>query len=203
MHAVLVAAAAAAVSLALAPGPLLPPASPAVEVVQGEVLRLESVQDATAMAAMSVGVPVTWDVGVSASEPDGTIAVGLRVATTDDAFRAVVRSCTLAWSGSSCTGAVETLYDSALDSGEVALATQRAADVRWYRIDVELVDDVPGARVDLVLVASGSGETIASDGGTLPRTGLASSGWLVATAAGAVAVGALALGASRSRRRSP
>ncbi|QCR19777.1 hypothetical protein [Agrococcus sp. SGAir0287] len=197
MHAVL----ASLVAAALALGPFMPHAATTVEVVQGQVLRLESVQDVDAMRSMVVGVPVAWDVGVSASEPDGTIAIALQVAATDGAFRGDVRACPVAWSADGCA-AQEMLFSGPLQDGTLALGTQAASQTRWYRVQVELVAESPGARSDLVVVASGSGETVASDGATLPRTGSAPHGWLVAAALLACAAGAAAI-ARPSRRRSP
>ncbi|MFC7432601.1 MULTISPECIES: hypothetical protein [unclassified Agrococcus] len=143
-------------------------ASAAVEetVIEGEVLRLVSVQDAQAMAAMLPGEPVTWDVGVGSSEPAGTIDVSLDVVdAATGAYRAVVQVCDERWSASGCALGATPLLDETLVEGERAqLARQDAAASAWYRIEVELLAPRGGATVDLRLTADGFGEVL-GDGG--------------------------------------
>lgn len=68
-------------------------------VVQGDVVRIVSELDASA-SHMIVGVPATWDVQVSASRPDGVIAVSLTGTATPDAYAITVRRCAVAWTAS-------------------------------------------------------------------------------------------------------
>lgn len=148
-------------------------AAPVETVIQGEVLQLVSVQDAQAMATMLPGEPVSWDVGVSSSEPFGTIDVALDVvAAAPGAYQAVVRVCDDRWSDTGCDSGEIVLHDGDLASGEsIALARQDAAATAWYRVEVELLDFRGGATVDLQLTADGFGEVL-GDGGEAGRPGV-------------------------------
>ena len=197
MRAVLVLATAAILALA---GATAAAAAPATEIVQGQVLRLESVQDVEAMRTMEPGAPVAWDVGVSASEPDGSIDVALAVSTTLDAYRASISSCASAWTTEGCANGAQAIFDGELVDGVVLLASQPAASPRWYRIEVELLAPIGGATADLVLSATGAGETVESGGDvTLPPTGqpIAIGAGLAITAVGA---GVLLAALARRRR---
>lgn len=137
-------------------------------VIRGEVLQLVSVQDVQAMATMLPGEPVSWDVGVSSSEPLGTVDVELDVLDASaGAYRGVVRSCDARWTDAGCGSGEITLFDEVLtDEASVALARQDAAAVAWYRIDVELLDFRGGATVDLRFTADGFGEVLGDGGET-------------------------------------
>ena len=167
------AAAAIAIGLGLALGaPTIAHAASERTIVQGDVLRLESVQDAEAMAGMVPGVPVTWDVGVSASQPDGDITVQIEVDSTDDAFSATVAACNVAWDADGCaTGAAPTVRAPLVD-GVIVLGEQPSGVSRWCRIAVVLDADQGAPAADLVFRATGLGDDVASGGDvTLPQTG--------------------------------
>lgn len=217
------AAAAAAVVLAgvLGPGPahaVVPPAAPAGDpgrtatVIEGEVLRLVSRGDRAAMRSMVVGVPVPWDVTVSADAQEGTITLSLRTSGTDTgAFRRAVRACDVPWTDAGCPGTVSTLL---VDAPAVGVGSTRLTEVpaavdTHLRVDVALVRATPGARVAFDLVAHGRGDVAvagvpgAGGAGALARTG-ADVAHAVALAAGAVLLGlgvARAAAQGRDRRR--
>lgn len=149
-------------------------AVPTREVIDGQVLHLVSVQDGDAMTAMTPGETVTWDVRVSADEPDGEISLELASAVGGTGeFRVSVRGCPS--EGRECTTAV--LTPTVLAPGEVVPVASQAADqVAWYRIGVALTGDEP-ARAVLTFTARGHGDEVASDGeAQLPGTGV--SPWL-------------------------
>ncbi|GAA2174300.1 hypothetical protein GCM10009846_19720 [Agrococcus versicolor] len=147
-------------------------AAPSTEVIQGEVIRLESVQDAAAMATMDLGRPVAWDVGVTAARSDGTIELSLAVAATPNAYAATVRWCSAPWSETGCAAGATPVVEATLVDGAIELGAQSAAETRWYRIDVELIQRIGGATAAIDFRASGAGETVESGGeASLPTTG--------------------------------
>lgn len=185
----------AAVVLALL-APAAPPAA-ASTVVEGEVLRLVSVQDRAAMAGMRAGAPVAWDVEVSASRPDGRIDLTLEADATPDAFVAAVRACGAA--SADCADAPPILR-TPLGADEVEIGSQSSAERAWYRVEIVLVEDVARARADVVFRAAGLGDDVASEGGVLPETGTAPRAWTLLLGAGLLAAVAVAV-ASRGRAR--
>lgn len=181
----------------VAPASAARPAS--TTVVEGEVVRLESVQDRAAMASMAVGVPVAWDIGVSADRDDGTIALALESSATPNAFRATVVAC-----GASVAGCARgaTLAAGEVRDGRIALGEQRAATAAWYRIEVVLLERA-AATAALTFRAVGLGDEVASEGGAapgprpeagaLPQTGGAMPPWLLAAGGALLLAGALAV----------
>ncbi|SDH27680.1 hypothetical protein SAMN04489720_0641 [Agrococcus jejuensis] len=196
------AATAAALALALSLGvPAAAHAAPARTIIQGDVLRLESVQDVEAMAAMVPGVPVSWDVGVSASRADGDIALQLEVDATDEAFSTVIASCAVAWDADGCATGEAILAEAPLDDGVVVLGEQPSGEQRWYRIAVVLDIDLGDHRADLVFRATGLGDDVASGGDVgLPPTGLDVPGLGIGLAIMAVGGGILLAALARRRR---
>lgn len=173
-------------------------AAPEREVITGQVLRLISVQDTDAMGSMSPGETVAWDVQVSASEPDGEIALELLADGPEAArFRVSVHAC--AAEGEGCTR--ELLAPAVLGTTAAEVGSQAADEVGWYRIGVQLTGAEP-ARTVLTFTARGHGDEVSTDGeAELPGTG--ASPWLpVALAVGALVVGTvLARLASILRRK--
>ncbi|MDL9978992.1 hypothetical protein [Microbacterium candidum] len=137
-------------------------------VVQGSVIRLVSTLDPTAATTMLPGVPVDWDIEVSASLADGVIDVALGGTATPDAFALTARECATAWTDTGCaTG--ERMLGTAVAGEPLPLGRQSSAAQRWYRIEVVLARWVPGATATLEFRASGVGAT--APAGTLPATG--------------------------------
>ncbi|SDH27494.1 LPXTG-motif cell wall anchor domain-containing protein [Agrococcus jejuensis] len=177
-------------------------AAPSQTTIQGDVLRLVSIQDRDAMRAMVPGVPTAWDVGVSANRADGDITVRLEVDATDDAFAATVRWCAVAWTADGCATGATLLSDATLADGALTLAEQPAGESRWYRIEVRLVIGIGDHAANLVFRALGMGDDVASGGDVeLPRTGLGVPGLGFALAGAAVASGVLVAVVARRRRR--
>lgn len=177
-------------------------AAPASTVIQGTVIRLESVQDAAAMTTMEPNAPVAWDVGVSASQEIGTIDVSLEVEVDRDAYAVVVRACDAAWTTTGCSSGEVAIVEGDLDSGVLDLGAQPAATPRWYRVEVELLGFHGGATASLVFRASGAGESVASGGDLLPPTGGPSSAGL-ALGVLAVTLGVAVACMARLRRTEP
>ena len=165
-------------------------AAPVREVISGQVLQLVSVQDPEEMGSMSPGEIATWDVQVSASEPEGEIALELTADRPEAAgFRVSVHECTT--EGAGCTR--ELLAPSVIGSEVTEVGSQAADEALWYRISVELAGDEP-ARTVLTFTARGHGDQVSTDGeAELPGTG--ASPWLPV----ALAVGALVLGTVLAR----
>lgn len=162
-------------------------AAPSQEVIEGEVLHLVSVQDREAMTTMTPGETVTWDVRVSADEPDGSIELELDAAG-DAGFLVGVAAC--ADEGQGCGR--ELLAPTVVD-GVTSLGSQGADEVIWYRIGVRLVGDEP-VRTVLTFTARGQGEEVSTDGeAELPGTG--TSPWLPV----GLALAALLLGTALAR----
>lgn len=145
-------------------------AAPSREEIDGRVLHLVSVQDEAAMTSMSPGETVTWDVRVSADEPDGEIAVTL-AALDGDGFQVSVAACT-----GQAQGCTSQLLAPTVLEGVAPVATQSADETVWYRIRVTLTGYDP-ARTVLTFSAHGHGEQVSTDGvAQLPGTG--TSPWL-------------------------
>lgn len=165
-------------------------AAPEREVITGQVLRLVSVQDTDAMGSMSPGETVAWDVQVSASEPEGEIALELLADGPEAAgFRVSVHAC--AAEGEGCTR--ELLAPAVIGTTATEVGSQAAGEVIWYRISVQLAGD-ESARTVLTFTARGHGDQVSTDGeAELPGTG--TSPWLPV----ALAVGALVAGTALAR----
>ena len=174
-------------------------AAPVREVITGQVLQLVSVQDPEAMASMSPGETVTWDVQVSASEPEGEIALELAANQQGGqlhdtgAFRVSVHEC--AAEGQGCSR--ELLAPAEIGPEATAVGSQAADETVWCRISVELAGDEP-TRTVLTFTTQGHGDVVSTDGeAELPGTG--ASPWLPV----ALAVGAMVLGTVLARLAGP
>jgi hypothetical protein len=171
-------------------------------VVQGPVLRIVSALDPAQAATMTEGVPVSWDLEVTAVRADGVIDLSLDATAPDDAFDVTVRACDTAWTDAGCPAGERMLASGAADTA-FALARQSAAATGWYRVDVELAREAPGASATLVFGAVGTGaDGPAPTSGTLPATGLGSTP-LVVPALGAIVLGLCVAGVARHRRSRP
>ena len=164
-------------------------AAPVREVIAGQVLQLVSVQDPEAMASMSPGETVTWDVQVGASEPEGEIALELTADHPATGFLVSVHEC--AAEGEDCSR--ELLAPAEIGPEATEVGRQAAEETLWYRISVQLAGEEP-AHTLLTFTAQGHGEEISTDGeAELPGTG--ASPWLPV----ALAVGAMVLGTVLAR----
>ena len=193
-------------------------------VSQDGALRIVSVRDDAAMAAMVPGEPVVWDVGISTTAPGpGTVTVSITTTTGQPGqFEREIRSCTVRWAGSACPGVetvVRTLAPAVATAAET-LVQFAVADERWLRVAVVLVG-APAQPADVVFdieaLGAGAADTVSSTGSsagsasagtgrvTGPTGPLAHTGvdlWrALLTAVGAVSTGLLlALLARRGRR---
>lgn len=187
----------------------LPSAPPAqaqtVErVIRGRVITLVSVGDHAAMAQLTPGRPVAWQVGVMSDpvEP-GQIDLSLRTAGVPRAQGIVLRvdRCAERWRDDACEsgaqrvldeGPASRFLDDPFDLGRLATGSQR-----WLLISAWLPADRPtasGAGARVTVTATGFGERVSDDSGELPQTGsTAARGLLVAALAATLAGVAIVL----------
>jgi|GEM_PF-985935 len=151
-------------------------AAPSTQIVQGKVLRLVSVADWEAASSLRPGVPVQWDVAVSADAPDpGTVRIA--VSARGDAPVAVDAAlCLREWEGDGCPGgATELRTDWSIprDGSEIALAEIADTEVAHLRLAVTLNADDAGGTTEIRVHAQGAGESaVVGPGGGLATTGL-------------------------------
>ena len=171
------------------------------ETVVGTSITLVSIADKDAMAAMQPGVPVWWQVGISAKQAQpGVVDLALvgsgGLVADPSGLWLTVRTCGQRWIGTTCaTGATSVMGFAAASgvlSSSVPLGSIPTSDQLWVLVEA-VVPSAPVMRAgtaSLSLVASGSGSTVVA--GTTPGavayTGSDISGPLTA-ALGALAVG--------------
>lgn len=182
-------------------------AAPSTQVVQGEVLRLVSVADWDAASSLRPGVPVRWDVVVSAAAPDpGTVTIAVS-ATGDAPLRLGVALCPTAWQESGCPGGETTLHSDwsiPRDGSEVALADITDTEVARLRLTIALAADQAAGSTEVRVHAHGAGESavIGPGGDGLATTGPSSvAPWMLGGIVILAAGGALLFAARRRRRR--
>ncbi|KJQ54124.1 hypothetical protein [Microbacterium sp. SA39] len=179
-------------------------AAPTTQVIQGEVLRLVSVADWDAASRLLPGVPVQWDVEVSAEAPDpGVVRIGVSARGSATLVLDVSR-CADAWKGGNCPGGATVLrsdWSIPRDGTEVALTEIADTAVVYLRLAITLDPADLGGSTDIRVHAQGAGESavIGPDGG-LATTGL-SQAVPGALWAGAVLVVAGGMTAILRRRR--
>lgn len=195
----------AAVALTVAGATDSASAAGAERVIQGEVIRLVSIESA-GMRGLVPGASGVWQVGISADAPSpGRISV--RIAAAGDpalGLRYTVEVCPERWSDAGCPDPRVPIVDDPipLDGEERALLSMHDREERWLRIRVDMpasAGDAVGT-VDLTVRAVGLGDDVATaDGSVLPDTGapipwvLAGSGMVL------LAVGALVMAGGRPR----
>jgi hypothetical protein len=151
-------------------------AAPTTEIVQGDVIRLESVADWDATSSLTPGEPVQWDVAISADAPDpGTVTIGVS-ATGGTALVIDASLCMQPWTANGCPGGETELrsgWDIPRDGGETAIARMADTETAHVRMSIALASGGDGARTDVRLHASGVGEAVVvgQDGG-LATTGM-------------------------------
>ena len=173
--------AASMVAALVAAGALLVPttasAAPTTQVIQGEVLRLVSVADWEAASHLLPGVPVQWDVEVSAEAPDpGVVRIGVS-ATGSATLLLDVSLCARAWEATGCPGGATPLrtdWSIPRDGTEVRLAEFADTETAHLRLAITLDPAEVDGSTDIRVHAEGAGETavVGPDGG-LATTGLA------------------------------
>ncbi|WP_420115000.1 hypothetical protein [Pseudactinotalea sp.] len=202
------AAAAVAMSAALASPPAA--ASPGVveEVVTGEHLQLTSVTNSE-MASMSPGRTATWDVGLVVLTPGAArVDVTLEVLSAPAAtFEMDVLRCADRWTEGGCPSGADTLSSAPVSaSTSTVIDTTDGSSAPWYRVVVTMIADSGAATAVLRLLADGAGEELSAGGeappppGRLPGTGASLLGHL-ALALAAVLAGVVA--GTLARRRTP
>lgn len=182
-------------------------AAPTTQIVQGDVLRLVSVADWAAASSLRPGVPVQWDVAVSADAPDpGTVRIAVS-ATGDASLRLDISQCATAWQGSGCPGgAIELRSAWAIprDGAEVPLTAIADTEVAHIRLAITLEPADANGSTEVRVHAQGAGESaVVGPGGGLATTGLpATVPWLFGGGMLAATVGVLLVVVRRRRSES-
>lgn len=186
-------------------GSLLASAAVTTNVIQGEVLRLESVADWDAASTLTPGEPVQWTVAVSANAPDPT-KVRISLSAAGDAPLTVdVALCPREWEADGCPdGAtpVKTAWDVPRDGVFIPLTTISTSEVAHLRLSIALAS-ASSARTDITVLAQTAQETVeVSPDGGLAMTGISqSTPWVLGSAAVFLAsLGAVLFGSARRRR---
>lgn len=196
-----------AASLVAVPAPRAA-ADSSVTVIEGDVLRLVSIED-DEMRNLVPGRTVVWQVGVMA-EPAVQGLVRVLLSSGGDAhlgLRYDVVWCPVQWQSHGCddTQPGLPLQTIPVDGAERELATVPADEEVWLRVAVTMpstTDPDLAGRVDIRVRAEGSGDSIVVDtgGGALAETG-GDAAWLLAPLAFALTT-AGALLARRARLHS-
>lgn len=181
-------------------------ATPTTQVVQGEVLRLVSVADWNAASALRPGVPVQWDVAVTADAPDPGM-VQVTVSARGDAPLSVdIAVCDTAWQQAGCPGGatqVRTGWSIPRDGGEIAIAGFADTEEAHIRLAIALGAGDENGSTDVRVIARGAGESVAIGPG---GDGLATTGppstvpWMLGAGGVLIALGMM-LVVVRHRRR--
>lgn len=174
--------------LSVAIGPAPPAQAAEVEtVVTGTYLQLTSISDPDLLSSMTVGNPVSWQVGVDAFPPDpGTVHIGLGATGTLTApgdWSISVRACASRWVGGVCAGGGSTWVPTTDLAGLIATPTaygaheigsMDASAQRWLLMAVTLTSSTatPGQDAAVRLQAWGVGAPLSTGpNGALAHTG--------------------------------
>lgn len=200
----------APVALALG-GPVPSHTAASEQVTTGGPLTLTFIGDPQAMAHLTPGEPVQWQIGVTAAPAGpGQVRIGLiGSGSTGLGLHATIRSCNRRWAEGSCPGGAHMIRAQGpvdVDGTERPLAIMPAAEERWLLFDLWLeARAAPAAResVQLQVHASGSGDDATSSSG--PARSPAYTGAdpllpLLATA-GSIVIGLTLAGAAVLQRR--
>lgn len=180
-------------------------AAPTTQVVQGEVLRLVSVADWDAASRLRPGVPLPWDVTVTADAPDpGTVTIAVS-AHGDAPLRLGIALCPTAWEAGGCPDDATMLrsdWSIPRDGTEVSLLEIADTEVAHVRLTLALDADDPAGSTAVRVHAHGVGESavIGPNGDGLATTGpLPIASWMLAGAAVVSAAGMLLWATTRRR----
>ena len=139
------------------------------------------------MTSLQPGIPVEWQVGVSADAADpGKVDISLSAsghAANAQKLTVAVDSCTTRWNAKTCSSGHQTLIHPQLlpdimppraSAGTRLLTTMPSAEQLWLKITVTLADVVDhGFSETLHIQANGFGDELSTKGRTptLPETG--------------------------------
>ena len=179
---------------------------PTVRIVQGDVIRLTSIED-PGMTSLVPGAEAVWQVGVSAVAPGpGSISITTSSEGESDlGLRYDIAICDREWDADDCASPRVVVVDSPvpLDGVSRALDSVPASQQAWVRVAVRMpvaVDaDVDGS-VEVRIRATGFGDDVSigpGGVGALPPTGA-----VIAWSVGAVGVFVAGLGTVLLLRRS-
>lgn len=156
--------------------------------INGTVLRLTSIGDTELMTNLQPGIPVEWQVGVSADAPDpGKVDISLSAyghAANAQKLIVAVDSCTTRWNAKTCSTGRQTLIHPQVlpeimspdaSAGTRLLTTMTSDEQRWLKISVTLADVAdPGFSQILHVHANGLGDDLSTEEKpqTLPETGV-------------------------------
>lgn len=194
---------------------VLSPAAPAradETASAGRYLTLTSIADPAAFAELRPGVPVRWEVGVSAATP-ALATVGLGLSSTGaltGALDVAVRSCTVRWSGGICPGSVQVFTGTTslaallagpgaetgappAPHGVVTVGGMPSSTQRWLAVDVTLESGVSTGSAALEVWAWTSADDASA---SAPPVALAATGSVPPLLPSLLAGGAVVAGAA-------
>lgn len=153
------------------------------DVVHGEYLTLTSVGDKTQMSHLLPGVPVPWQIGVTAhpSQP-GTVHIALSargsLVTRPDGLQVTISVCRVRWTHGTCaTGATAVGGPgpaSQVLARQLAVATMRSDEQRWVLVEAAIPADpaqLPSGTATIVISANGTGDAVSTDRQLGPQPG--------------------------------
>lgn len=194
---------------------VLSPAAPARAdgtVSAGRYLTLTSIADSAAFAELRPGVPVRWEVGITAATPvPATVGLGLSsTGPLTGALDVAVRSCTVRWSGGICPGSVQAFTGTTplaallagpgavtgappAPQGVVAVGGITSNAQRWLAVDVTLESGVSTGSATLEVWAWTSADDASA---SAPPVALAATGSVPPMLPSLLAGGAVVAGAA-------
>lgn len=222
-------AASAAILLLSAAAVLLPARAEAVgmpggahsgvteQTISGTAITLLSIGDREAMQKMLPGVPVTWQIGITAHNPandPGTVDISLvssgPLVADPSGLWLTVDVCDVRWVGAACPGTATSIAApgaaSVILASPLSIGSMTTAQQRWVLVQAFLPSNpttLPTGLGNLSIVASGVGTTViaGASAGVVAYTGV-DVRRPVQAAIGAITVGlALAFIAGLVRRR--
>lgn len=154
------------------------------EVIVGDAITLVSVADKAAMADLQPGVPVLWQVGISAhpAQPgivDLAVAGSGGLVSDPTGLWLSVDTCPVRWVGTTCaSGGTSVLPFGAASTSlvdSVPLASMPTSDELWMLVQAQIPNaaSMRSGTANLSIIASGSGSTVVagSNPGAIAYTG--------------------------------
>lgn len=188
--------------------PAMASAAPTTQVLQGDVLRLVSVADWEAASSLRPGVPVQWDVAISAHAPEpGLVSIGVS-ATGSAPLLLDIALCASAWEADGCPDGATLLrraWSIPRDGAEVQLTDIADDETAHVRLAITLGPDDAGGSTEVQVHARGSGETaVVGPGGGLATTGVPPTvPWAFGAGAALLLAGSMLLRIRRRAARAP